>query len=256
MPGGPDTVVIETGWVRLRGLLWRPEGRGPFPAVLFNHGRYTGPVPIRPQEPEVLGPVFAEHGYVFLFPFRRGIGLSADQGPSDGDLMAQALAAGGQEGLNRVQLELLSGEDLEEAAASLALLRALPDVDQQRVALAGHSFGGSLTLLLAARDSSPRAVVIFSGAALSWNLSPELRTRLLAAVGRTPPVLFLHTANDYSTASGRALAAEMRRLKRPHRLTIYPPDGTTAREGHNFVFRNVTLWEADVFAFLDSHLRH
>jgi len=82
----PDTVVVKSGALRLRALLWRPNGRGPFPAVLFNHGSYGSTVPIRPDEPGVLGPVFAEHGYVFLFPFRRGVGLSADQGVADGDL--------------------------------------------------------------------------------------------------------------------------------------------------------------------------
>jgi dienelactone hydrolase len=33
------------------------------------------------------------------------------------------------------------------------------------VALVGHSFGGSLTLLMAARDPTLRAAVVFGGAA-------------------------------------------------------------------------------------------
>ena len=37
-PGAPDTVAIRNGALTLRALLWRPAGRGPFPAVLFNHG--------------------------------------------------------------------------------------------------------------------------------------------------------------------------------------------------------------------------
>jgi hypothetical protein len=46
----------------------------------------------------------------------------------------------------------------------------------------------------------------------------------------------------------------MQRLGRPHRLTIYPAVGQTAREGHNLVYRNVTTWETDVFGFLDQRL--
>jgi poly(3-hydroxybutyrate) depolymerase len=34
----PDTVVVQSGELKLRALLWRPRGRWPFPAVLFNHG--------------------------------------------------------------------------------------------------------------------------------------------------------------------------------------------------------------------------
>jgi carboxymethylenebutenolidase len=252
----PDTVVVHSGALTLHALLWHPLGHGPFPAVLFNHGSYGSGDTVTPSEPAALGPVFARHGYVFLFLFRRGVGLSTDQGTADGDLMARASAAEGQEGRNRVQLQLLEGDELNEAVAGLAFLRGLPDVDPHRVAVAGHSFGGSLTLLLAARDTTLRAVVSFSGSAYSWELSPELRAQLLAAVDHVmAPVLFIYAANDYSTAPGEALAAEMQRVGRPHRLEIYPAVGRTAKEGHNFVFRAVATWEPDVFAFLDRHLR-
>jgi hypothetical protein len=37
----PDTVVVRSGSLSLRGVLWTPAGKGPFPAVLFNHGSYA-----------------------------------------------------------------------------------------------------------------------------------------------------------------------------------------------------------------------
>jgi dipeptidyl aminopeptidase/acylaminoacyl peptidase len=254
--GGPDTVAVQTGPLTLHALLWRPPGRGPFPAVLFSHGSSGSRDALNPEEPAALGPVFARHGYVFLFLCRRGIGLSADQGTSDGDLMDSAFTAGGLNARNRVQLQLLEGEELDEASAGLAFLRALPEVDARRVAVAGHSFGGSLTLLLAARDTALRAAVVFAGAAYSWGLSPELRAKLRAAAARTlAPVFFIHASNDYSVSPGEALAAEMQRLGKAHRLRIYPASGRTAREGHNFVYRSVATWEPDVFTFLDTRLR-
>jgi dipeptidyl aminopeptidase/acylaminoacyl peptidase len=170
--------------------------------------------------------------------------------------MNQALAAHGQEGRNQVQLQLMETEDLKEAIAGLAFLRTLPDVNARRIAVAGHSFGGSLTLFLAARDTTLRAAVVFASGAYSWGLSPELRAQLLAAVGHTTArVFFIHAANDYSTAPGEELAAEMQRLGRPHRLRIYPAEGRNAREEHNLVYNSVATWEPDVFAFLDEHVR-
>jgi hypothetical protein len=47
----------------------------------------------------------------------------------------------------------------------------------------------------------------------------------------------------------------MQRLGKPYALKIYPPFGADTRAGHNFVFRSVHTWEADVFAFLDARLR-
>jgi len=260
LPGGPDTVVVRSGALALRALLWRPRGRGPFPAVLFNHGSGhaagSAAAQLDQRHPELLGPVFARHGYVFLYLFRRGDGLSAGQGIPSGDLMDWALAAEGQEARNRIQLELLQTDEMSDALAGLAFLRALPAVDPRRVAVAGHSFGGSLTLLVAERDATLRAAVVFSGSAQSWPHSPELRERLLGAVARTTaPIFLLFAANDYSVEPAKALAAEMARLGKPHRVEIYPPVGRSAAEGHNFVHLRVATWEPDVFAFLDEHLR-
>ena len=252
----PDTISVTVGSLTLRGLLWRPRGTGPFPAVLFNHGSYSTADPMPENEPGVLGPVFARHGFVFLFLFRQGIGLSLGQGTADGDLMARALAAEGIGGRNRVQLQLLENEEFDEALAGLALLRSLPEVDVHRVAVVGHSFGGSITLLVAARDTAVRAAVVFGAAAASWSQSPTLRARLLAAVGRTrAPVLFIHAANDYSLAPGKALASEMQRLRKPHGLKLYSAIGRESRDGHNLVYRSVSTWERDVFGFLAAHLQ-
>jgi carboxymethylenebutenolidase len=252
----PETVDVEVDGLGLKAQLWRPAGNGPFPAVLFNHGSYGAGDPLPPSEPQTLGPLFARHGYVFLWLHRQGTGLSIGRGTADGDRMARAFDAEGVPGRNRVQLELLENEDMNEAAAALARLRGRADVDAHRLGVVGHSFGGSLAILMAARHSELRAVVIFGGAANSWNQSAALRERLLAAVaGMSAAALFIHAGNDYSTAPGTALAAEMERRGRPHALRIYPPFGTDARAGHNLIFRSVRTWESDVFAFLDDHLR-
>jgi dienelactone hydrolase len=252
----PELLDVRSGALTLRAQVWRPSGKGPFPAVLFNHGSYSSRDPLPRSAPETLGPLFARHGYVFLWLHRQGIGLSRRQGTADGDQFARAFKAEGVEGRSRVQLQLLEHEEMNEAAAALERLRARDDVDARRLGVVGHSFGGSLSLLMAARDPEIRAAVIFGGAAGSWNQSPGLRERLLAAVARMPaPAMFIHAENDYSIAPGSALAAEMQRLEKPHTLKIYGPFGPDTRAGHNIVFESVRTWESDVFAFLDACLR-
>jgi dienelactone hydrolase len=179
----PQTIVISSGQLALRALIWRPSGRGPFPAVLFNHGSYSTDDPISMEDSRALGSLFAKHGYFFVFLFREGVGLSGGQGIADGDRMARALIADGQEGRNRVQLRLLEHDALDEALAALAWLRACPDVDKHRIAVGGHSFGGSLSLLIAAQAPDLCGAIIFAGAAASWDQSPPLRALLLEAVG-------------------------------------------------------------------------
>jgi Dipeptidyl aminopeptidases/acylaminoacyl-peptidases len=232
--------------------------------VLFNHGSGhgvrapSGDYEERPMEWQatILGPVFARHGYVFLYPLRRGTGLSGDQGTNSSDRWERELAANRREARNRLQLQLLETVELDDALAGLGYLRGLPEVDVRRVAVAGHSFGGSLTMLVAERDSALRAVIVFSGSARSWPISPPLRERLLQSVAHiVPPVFLIFAANDYSVAPAKALAAEMARLGKPHRLKIYPAVGNTAAAGHGFVHLRVATWEPDVFAFLDPLMR-
>jgi dienelactone hydrolase len=256
--GGPETVVVHSGAATLHGMLWRPQGHRPFPGILLNHGsgrtredlERLGPYE---QNAEKLGPVFARHGYVFLYLFRRGVGLSADQGANAVDLMN---AAHGQEARNALQLQLLENREMDDALSGLKFLRALTYVDARNVAAIGHSFGGSLTVLLAEREPNLRAVVVFSGAGYSFDRSPELRARLLAAIDHVAaPVFFIHAENDYSLSSGKVLDARREHIGKPHRLKIYPPIGHTVDDGHDFLHLGVNIWEPDVFAFLDENMR-
>lgn len=259
--GGPESVVIRSGSATLHATLWRPQGRGPFPAILLNHGSGRTSEELRRLGPyernaETLGPVFAGHGYVFLYLYRRGVGPSTDQGANAVDLMNTESEAHGQDARNALQLQLLEGREMGDARAALAFLRARPYVDAGDVALIGHSFGGSLTLLMAEREPNLRAVVVFSAAGYSFDRAPELRARLLAAVDHiAAPVFFIHAENDYSLSSGKVLDARRELIGKPHRLKIYPPIGDTVDEGHELLHLGVKIWEPDAFAFLGDNMR-
>ncbi|HEX3250155.1 MAG TPA: alpha/beta fold hydrolase [Pyrinomonadaceae bacterium] len=245
---GPSVVTVPSGSLKLRALLWKPKGRGPFPAVLFSPGSGQSP------SPDTLGRTFAKHGYIFLALFRRGQGLSSDQGEESSVLWTRERATKGDDAANRLQLQLLEGEELDAQRNALAVLRSLRGVDPHRVAIIGHSFGGSLSLVHAAEDSQIRAVVIFGGAAASWVRSPNLRERLTAAVRKiSAPVFFIYAANDYSTVPGEVLSSEMEAQNKVHLLKIYPAFGKTQGEGHSIIYLSMQTWEHDVFEFLGEH---
>jgi dipeptidyl aminopeptidase/acylaminoacyl peptidase len=59
----------------------------------------------------------------------------------------------------------MTTDHLDDATSGLLFLKNLPEVDARRVAVAGHSFGGQLTLLEAEHDPAIRAAVTFGAAA-------------------------------------------------------------------------------------------
>src|SRR5229473_8480754 len=170
----PQTVDIPSGTLHLKAFLWKPAGPGPFPVVLFNHGSggadaaHTAGMPIT-EAAEKLAPLFVNHGYAFLYLFRRGHGPSADQGPFIQDVLQRAEAPRGKEARQHLQVVLVTTDHLQDVLAALSFLETVPGIDPHRVAVAGHSFGGQLTLLAAERDKTVRAAITFGAAAASWD---------------------------------------------------------------------------------------
>jgi carboxymethylenebutenolidase len=257
----PQAVEFRSGRLRLKGYLWRPAGPGPFPAVLFNHGSggadadLTAGMQIT-KAADILAPFFVKHGYAFFYPFRRGHGLSADQAPFMQDVLHREERAKGREARQHLQFILLTTDQLDDVIAALVFLKTAPGIDSHRIAVAGHSFGGQLTLLAAERDTTIRAGVAFAGAASSWEHSPELRERLVSAIRKiNAAIMLIHSENDYATTAGHDLAGELEHLHKPYLLKLYPPVGLTADDGHNLLYEDIPAWEDDVFKFLDQHVR-
>src|SRR6201993_5632824 len=106
-----EIVTFPSGEITLHGVLYRPEGTGPFPAVIYNHG--SAPGMMSEQAFTALGPVFASHGWVFFGPYRRGQGLSASAGPYIGDQIAAAEKTGGGSAAAATMVRLLQTDHLD-----------------------------------------------------------------------------------------------------------------------------------------------
>src|SRR5439155_2641951 len=86
------TVTFQSGAITLHGLLYKPEGTGPFPAMLYNHG--SAPGMLSNEAFEAIAPVYVSRGWVFFAPYRRGQGLSASVGRFIGAEIAAARKGG------------------------------------------------------------------------------------------------------------------------------------------------------------------
>jgi carboxymethylenebutenolidase len=247
-PPAPIEVTFSSGNLVLHGFLYKPEGRGPFPAVLWNHGSER-----RPGWLPELAPIFLSKGYVFFIPHRRGHGRSP--GEYVMDLLDRANQSGGPQARSEKLVELMEVH-LQDQLAALAYLKSLAEVDPQRIAVAGCSFGGIQTVLMAEKGLGLRAAVDFAGAAQNWQHSSDLRARMTQAVQRSQmPIFFIQAKNDYDVSPSRDLAATMETSVKPHVLQIFPSFGKSNQDAHEFCIHGGETWAPQVFSFLTQSMQ-
>jgi carboxymethylenebutenolidase len=232
-------------------VLYKPEGQGPFPAVLYNHG--SAPGIMSNQAFDALGPVFASRGWLFFAPYRRGQGLSATAGPFIGDQIAAAEKSGGVAAGAEVMVQLLETDHLADQWAALAWLRKQGFVNPTRIAVAGNSFGG-IEAVLGAEQGTYCAAIDSAGGARSWTLAPQLQSRMIRAVEHSKvPIFFFQAAGDYDISPSQVLAAAMKKSGKPDEMKIYPAYGNSRQEGHTVGYFGSTYWADDAFRSLHQY---
>jgi uncharacterized protein len=144
-PYAEEEVTFESagGQVRIAGTLTHPQGTGPFPAVVMIAG--SGP---NTRDEPIMGHrlflVIADHltrqGIAVLRYDKRGIGGST------GDY-AKATTA----------------DFADDAGAAVGYLATRTDIDHRRTGLIGHSEGGLIAPIVAARDPGVAFMVLMAG---------------------------------------------------------------------------------------------
>jgi len=228
-----------------------PEGKGPFPAVLYNHG--SAPGMLSNKAFEALGPAFASRGWIFFAPWRRGQGLSADAGPYIGDEIAAAHKHGGLPAAAATTTRLLKTDHLNDQLAGLAWLQHQEFVKASSIAVMGNSFGG-IEAVLGVEHGKYCAAIDAAGASQSWASAPELQELLIQSVQHArAPIFFFQAANDYDLSPSKTLAEAMKKAGKSYEMKIYSAFGASAAEGHSFGYMGSSTWADDVFRFLKQY---
>lgn len=167
-PYKSEDVTYRNGDITIAGTLTEPQGAGPFPAILMITG--SGPQDrneeLMSHKPFLLlADTLTRAGYAVLRTDDRGVGGTTGT-------------------LNDANYTDLA----EDAAAGVRFLRARSDIDPGRIGLFGHSEGGYLAPLVAARpDSGVAFAILMAGPGVPGSDILIEQTRLIATANGTPP---------------------------------------------------------------------
>lgn len=139
--GGLFTIELET-------TLYKPDGDGPFPVAVINHGKAYGDTRFQERyRPNAAARFFLQRGYAVVVPMRQGFSKSGG-----------AYIGGG------CNIESNGYVQAEDVKAVLDYVTSQSWADKSRILIAGQSHGGWTTLALGTLDyPGVRGLVNFAG---------------------------------------------------------------------------------------------
>ena len=205
-------------------LMCRPEGKGPFPAVVYSHGQVANPQMLQTALEggwKRTCQRLAADGFLAFVPVRE---FYSDRKPP------------------RVPA------NKNELFQMVDHVKSLPEVDPSRVALMGHSRGGLLTLMLGLERKDLKALIITAPAGI-----PPYFPQAVASVSLiNAPVLLMVEVSDEMGSLGAVniLDEALRKQGKEVRTIRYDRGG-----GHFlFIGSGDLYWWDDVRAFLREKL--
>ncbi len=164
-----QTVSIPNGDVTLSGMLSLPSGQGPIPAVILLSG--SGPQD-RDEAISVI-PGFAPFKWIAEYLATQGIAVLRydDRGTAKSTGKFDAGT---------------SADFANDAEAALKYLLERPEIDRKKIGFLGHSEGGMLAAMVAARNPNVAFVISMAGPRVrGYELLIKQEERILSSMGMT-----------------------------------------------------------------------
>jgi dienelactone hydrolase len=229
---------------------YRPDGPGPYPLVIMNHGRATQDKRALQgrQRYEPLARYLVSKGFAVIVPTRVGYGDSV--GPFDPETTGDCRA---------LQPQAAAQAASDQVLATLAHARTLAWIDTSRWVVMGQSMGGFTVMAVASRRPPGLvAAVNFAGGAAG---NPDSRSgnpcgpQVLAGLWKAQaaesrvPMLWLYWLNDryWGEEIPRTWAAAWREGGAPLEFHQLPAAGS---DGHNGLIADMDHWVPLVEDFL------
>lgn len=180
VPAGKD------GSARLQTTVFRPNGNGPFPLLIINHGKEAGEPQFQQRDRFIfMATAFVKRGYAVMVPMRQGFAHSTGTYANFGCNMA----ANGQ-------------AQADDVMSTIQFAREQAWIDADHIVVAGQSYGGLATIALGTRDvPGVRGLINFAGGLRDDGDHCDWRAQLVTAfasygANNKIPSLWMYGVND------------------------------------------------------------
>ena len=164
-----QTVSIPNGDVTLSGTLSLPSGQGPYPAVILLTG--SGPQ----DRDEAISGVPGYVPFKWIAEYLAGQGIAVLRYDDRGTAKSTGKFETGT-----------SADFANDAEAALNYLLERPEIDRKRVGFLGHSEGGMLAAMVAARNPKAAFVISMAGPGVrGYELLLKQQQRIFSSMGIT-----------------------------------------------------------------------
>jgi dienelactone hydrolase len=239
-------VLIPAGrnhQARLETTVFQPNGPGPFPLIIINHGKDPGHPNLQPRDRFYhMAHAFVARGYAVMVPMRQGFANSTGRYRDHGCDMASN--------------GYTQAEDIRD---TLEFAREQKWIDGDHIVIAGQSYGGLATMALGTQElPGVRGLINFAGGLRDDSNNCGWRSSLVSAFAEygaqnKVPSLWMYGQNDslfgpelvsrmhdaFEQAGGKAQLVEYAPFKRDSHGMLASRDGQK-------------VWLADAMRFLDQ----
>lgn len=127
--------------LKIYGMMNIPEGDGPFPIVVLNHGYYNPSSFNSGDGTRTMADILATNGYITVASDYRGHGQSEDNGQKRGG--------------HRPEFAI-------DVLNLIASIKSIDKADSNRIGMWGHSMGGEVSLRTAEATDKVKAIVLWA----------------------------------------------------------------------------------------------
>ena len=219
----------KTGKAIMETTVFRPNGPGPYPLLIINHGKDAGEPSQQMRDRFIfMATAFVKRGYAVMVPMRQGFANSTGRYRDFGcDMTANGYS---------------QANDVRDA---VNFARNLDWIDSDHIVIAGQSYGGLATMALGTEDlPGVRGLINFAGGLRDDANACDWRAELVRAFGTYGgasklPSLWMYGANDslfppelvarmhnaFVSSGGEARLVEYGKFKRDAHGMIASRDG-------------------------------